>query len=74
MHEYPPCYGCTDKHEYCHGSCEAYKEWKVQHDAQQKHLRQVRNQWGPYWSPYQERTYRRENKYGGYGHGNGGKQ
>lgn len=22
-----PCYKCEDRHEGCHGSCEAYIEW-----------------------------------------------
>lgn len=23
-----PCKGCTDRNEYCHGTCERYLEWK----------------------------------------------
>lgn len=24
----PPCKGCTDRNETCHGICERYLEWK----------------------------------------------
>lgn len=40
MNEMPPCKGCTDRHEACHGSCDAYKEWAERYRAQQKHLKE----------------------------------
>ena len=29
----PPCAACTGRHAACHGTCEAYKEWKASRDA-----------------------------------------
>lgn len=31
-----PCYGCTERHEACHGSCERYKEWQAPFLEEQK--------------------------------------
>lgn len=27
-----PCKDCTDRHEYCHGTCERYLKWKKEND------------------------------------------
>ena len=28
------CYGCPDRTPGCHGSCEEYKAWRAEYDAQ----------------------------------------
>lgn len=33
-----PCKDCTDRHAGCHGSCEGYKNFKTEHDAETKRL------------------------------------
>ena len=33
-----PCYGCTERHSACAGSCEKYKDWKQRYLAYRKKL------------------------------------
>lgn len=28
-----PCKGCTERTEYCHGTCERYQKWKDERQA-----------------------------------------
>lgn len=36
----PPCCGCDDRHEACHGSCERYAKWKAENDKyRETHLK-----------------------------------
>lgn len=28
----PPCYGCNERYEGCHGKCERYIKWKAEND------------------------------------------
>ena len=74
MNEVSPCKGCTDRHPACHGSCEKYNNWVEQYRAQQRYLQANKNRWERPWSPATERSYRKENRYGAYGHDSGGKQ
>lgn len=40
-----PCKGCTERHRACHDSCEKYKEWHDQYQAQEQHLKAQRSRW-----------------------------
>ena len=31
-----PCYGCETRTSDCHGKCELYADWKVQHENELK--------------------------------------
>lgn len=32
MRKIPPCKDCPDREQFCHGSCQQYKEWKAEID------------------------------------------
>lgn len=36
-----PCFNCPDRHAGCHGTCEAYRNWKAEHDKQRDAERQI---------------------------------
>lgn len=31
-----PCYGCEQRTADCHGTCEAYHDWKAEHDKKRE--------------------------------------
>lgn len=43
-----PCYGCDNRHEACHGSCEKYAEYRKEHDAKREAAREARRLEGIY--------------------------
>jgi Fe-S-cluster-containing dehydrogenase component len=45
MIDHNPCKGCTERHLACHDSCEKYKEWRDQYQAQEKSLKAHRSRW-----------------------------
>lgn len=38
------CKGCEKRHINCHSTCEAYKEWKRQHDERNDQIRKAKEQ------------------------------
>ena len=64
MNEKSPCMGCANRHTACHGSCEAYKEWRDRHHAQQKYLEAHKARWQTPWSDGRERRTRSNLKFG----------
>lgn len=38
-----PCIDCADRKVGCHASCQAYKDWKEQHEAERMQIREQRN-------------------------------
>ena len=74
MIEAPPCKDCQNRHTACHGSCEAYKEWRDRYHAQQKHLEANKNRWQSLWTAGGESRYRRDHKFGAYGYKQGGEK
>lgn len=40
-----PCKGCTERHTTCHDHCERYHEWRDQHLAQERHLKEQKSRW-----------------------------
>lgn len=56
--------GCTNRHTACHGSCEAYKEWRDRYHAQQKHLEVNKSRWQAPFTVAGEQRHRSYLKYG----------
>ncbi len=59
-----PCRDCGDRKVGCHGTCEKYKEWKVQNDELNKKARKIRESqrcdsiwWDQHWKK-KRRKYR----------------
>lgn len=38
-----PCKGCSERHLYCHDSCEKYKRWKEEIRKSKKYIESKRN-------------------------------
>lgn len=74
MREISPCKGCTDRHTACHGSCEAYLEWRNRFQAQQAHFEANKDRWNGPWTAAGEKRNRRELKFSTYGYKYGGSQ
>lgn len=55
MADVTPCYQCTERKPYCHGSCEKYKDWKAQLDAEKSAMAKYRERYMP--TPHQRRAY-----------------
>lgn len=38
-----PCFNCPDRHAGCHGTCERYKAWSVEHAEQREAYREKKS-------------------------------
>ncbi len=39
----PPCYGCVDRTEICHGECEAFQKWDKAHRKNREEISERKN-------------------------------
>lgn len=61
-----PCKDCPSRHTACHDTCERYKAYKTELDAQRAYTRQMSRSHSVYHVGYREREYnlRREHPFG----------